>query len=353
MVFGAGLFVGLIAGLNAYGLLTYNINTSLLQSQQESWDSCESMLTRAKTGTSLQHNMTDTELFCRALAVSSGEEIVSEPKISFLFLVNDNLPLLPLWEKFFSGHQGLYSIYVHSIHARSWNLNASSVFYARTIPSRVVEWGRISMVDAEKRLVANALLDVSNKHFVLLSESCIPLYNFTTVYNYLISSNLSHVESYDNPGRRSRGRYNKFMAPQITLSHWRKGSQWFEIQRPLAQIFIADNKYYLVFKRFCKPTCYPDEHYLPTLLNIFDQGSLNSNRSLTWVDWTKLSPHPAQFKKNQITQQFLQKIHDDGISSNCTNESQPATSIYFLFARKFHPSSLEPLLAISSRVMGF
>ncbi|GLJ16632.1 hypothetical protein SUGI_0285470 [Cryptomeria japonica] len=135
------------------------------------------------------------------------------------------------------------------------------------------------------------------------------------------------------------------MAPQITLSQWRKGSQWFEIQRPLAHFFIADNKYYLVFKRFCKPTCYPDEHYLPTLLNIFDQVSLNSNRSLTWVDWTKLSPHPAQLRKNQITQQFLQKIHDDARSRNCTND--------FLFARKFHPSSLKPLLELSSIVMGF
>lgn len=33
-----------------------------------------------------------------------------------------------------------------------------------------VAWGEISMVDAEKRLLANALLDPDNQHFVLLSE---------------------------------------------------------------------------------------------------------------------------------------------------------------------------------------
>ncbi|GKC36120.1 MLO-like protein 12, partial [Tanacetum coccineum] len=34
-----------------------------------------------------------------------------------------------------------------------------------------VDWGKISMVDAEKRLLANALEDPDNQHFVLLSDS--------------------------------------------------------------------------------------------------------------------------------------------------------------------------------------
>jgi len=33
-----------------------------------------------------------------------------------------------------------------------------------------VAWGRISMVDAERRLLANALEDTNNQHFVLLSD---------------------------------------------------------------------------------------------------------------------------------------------------------------------------------------
>ncbi|GLJ16633.1 hypothetical protein SUGI_0285480 [Cryptomeria japonica] len=132
MVFVARLLVGLIAGLNAYGLLTYyNNNTSPLQSQQESWDSCESMLTRAKTGTSLQHNMTDTELFCGALAVSSGEEIVSEPtpKIAFLFLVNDNLSLLPLW--LMSSNKGNSRIFLrgHMVEPAKMQVEQSSLSY--------------------------------------------------------------------------------------------------------------------------------------------------------------------------------------------------------------------------------
>ena len=48
-------------------------------------------------------------------------------------------------------------------------------------PSQVAEWGMMSMCDTERRLLANALLDISNEWFILLSESCIPLQNFSIV----------------------------------------------------------------------------------------------------------------------------------------------------------------------------
>ncbi|KAH7571154.1 hypothetical protein JRO89_XS05G0260900 [Xanthoceras sorbifolium] len=96
------------------------------------------------------------------------------------------------------------------------------------------EWGRATIIDAERRLLANALLDFSNERFVLLSETCIPLFNFTTIYNYLINSNHSFQGSIDDPRPMGRGRYNKRMWPTVSLSDWRKGSQWFEVHRRIA-----------------------------------------------------------------------------------------------------------------------
>uniref|UniRef100_A0A2N9I0G9 Uncharacterized protein n=1 Tax=Fagus sylvatica TaxID=28930 RepID=A0A2N9I0G9_FAGSY len=90
------------------------------------------------------------------------------------------------------------------------------------------------MVEAERRLLANALLDVSNQRFVLLSESCIPLFNFSTIYNYLMGSTETFVEVYDLPGPVGQGRFNRKMSPTIKLKQWRKGSQWFEMDRDLA-----------------------------------------------------------------------------------------------------------------------
>lgn len=212
-----------------------------------------------------------------------------------------------------------------------------------------VEWGTVSLVDAEKRLLANALLDFSNERFVLLSESCIPVYNFPIVYKYLINSEYSFVESYDDPSRYGRGRYNRKMLPDIKLFQWRKGSQWFEIHRALAVHVVSDTKYYSVFKKYCRPACYPDEHYIPTYLNMF-HGPRNANRTVTWVDWSLGGPHPATYMKVNVTESLIQSIRNNG--TECSYNSE-MSSICYLFARKFHPSTLESLLNLTSTVMGF
>lgn len=203
------------------------------------------------------------------------------------------------------------------------------------------------MMDAERRLLANALLDPSNLRFVLLSESCIPLFYFKTVYNYLLNSNLSFQASFDHPTRNARGRYNPHMAPTVNVTHWRKGSQWFELHRDLAQQIVSDQKYYQVFQEFCHPPCYMDEHYIPTLLNILSP-SLNSNRTVTWVDWSRDGPHPGKFGWDDMTDEFLDNIR---FGSKCTYNGN-TTSMCFLFARKFLPNTLEQLLRILPVLLG-
>ena len=59
------------------------------------------------------------------------------PKIAFLFLVRGDLPLRPLWEKFFAGHQELCTIYVHADPSYTGSPPEDSVFYGRMIPSQV------------------------------------------------------------------------------------------------------------------------------------------------------------------------------------------------------------------------
>lgn len=199
------------------------------------------------------------------------------------------------------------------------------------------------MVDAERRLLANALLDFSNQRFVLLSESCIPLFNFTTTYNYLLNSNQSFIGSYDDPRKVGRGRYNNQMWPTISITDWRKGSQWFEVNRELAIEIISDFKYYDVFEEFCSPPCYTDEHYIPTLVNILSP-EMNSNRSITWVDWSRSGPHPEKFGRGAISVEFLNQIK---FGTNCTYNGI-ATSMCFLFGRKFLPGTLQPLLQFAS-----
>ena len=222
----------------------------------------------------------------------------------------------------------------------------SELFHAKL---QAVGWGKVNMIEAERRLLANALLDLSNQRFVLLSEACIPLYDFKTVYNYLINATKSHVMAYDEPGVVGRGRYNYHMYPEISLKQWRKGSQWFEMNRDLAVEVVSDTKYFPIFQKYCKGSCYADEHYLPTFVSIKFWES-NSNRSLTWVDWSKGGPHPARFWRTDVTVELLR-----GLRSNNTDcvYNENSTNLCFLFARKFLPSTVDRLVKFAPKIMHF
>lgn len=204
----------------------------------------------------------------------------------------------------------------------------------------------MSLCDAERRLLANALLDISNERFVLLSESCIPLQNFTTVYNYLIKSRRSFLQAFDDQGPYGRGRYNPGMSTEVNISDWRKGSQWCEFSREIAVEIIKDRKYHPKFDKFCKHGCYVDEHYFPTMLYI-EKPNLLANRSITLVDWSRGGRHPATFGGNDISDVFLKRI----INGRPCEYNGNTTHICFLFARKFAPSSLDQLLSLLPKIL--
>lgn len=300
----------------------------------------------------LSHEMTDDELFWRASLVPEKAHYPFDrmPKIAFIFLTRGPLPFLPLWERFFKGQdKRKYSVYVHTNPDFKLDVSNSSAFYNRQIPSQTVMWGTVSLVDAERRLLANALLDFSNERFVLLSESCIPIYNFPTVYKYLVGSIYSYLDSYDEPSRYGRGRYNRRMKPDIRLRDWRKGSQWFEMNRALAIKVISDTKYYNLFKKYCTPDCYPDEHYMATFVHMFHE-SLNADRTVTYVDWSLGGPHPASFEDKDVTESLIQSLRNNG--TTCLY-NKGTTSVCFLFARKFNPSALEPLLKLAPKLLEY
>jgi hypothetical protein len=215
------------------------------------------------------------------------------------------------------------------------------------------KWGHVNLVEAESRLLASALLDHSNERFVLLSEACIPVYNFSTVYAFLTGSATSFVDSYGNGDCRAR--YDRFFAERtnITIEHWRKGAQWFEMDRALALEVVADEPYIQMFRDFCvgRWRCLTDEHYLPTLLNLLG-WTRNANRSLTYADWKRpQGMHPHTHDGAEVTEELINKIREDGGNRCFYNGARDG--ICSLFARKFSPDTLEPLLRLAPKLMGF
>ena len=77
-------------------------------------------------------------------------------------------------------------------------------FFAINLSLQKTKWGDVSLVEAERRLLASALLDPGNARFVLLSEACIPVRNLTAVHAFLTGSATSFVDSYGGGDGRAR-----------------------------------------------------------------------------------------------------------------------------------------------------
>ncbi|XP_066348361.1 glycosyltransferase BC10-like [Miscanthus floridulus] len=281
-------------------------------------------------------------------------------KIAFMFLTPGTLPFERLWEKFFEGHEGRYTIYIHA--SREKPEHVSPIFVGREIHSEKVTWGKISMVDAERRLLANALQDIDNQHFVLLSDSCVPLHNFDYVYDYLMGANLSFIDCFYDPGPHGNFRYSQNMLPEVTETDFRKGSQWFSVKRQHALMIIADSLYYTKFKLHCRPgmedgrNCYADEHYLPTVFHMMDPDGI-ANWSVTHVDWSEGKWHPKAYRAKDVTFDLLKNITSIDMNHHVTSDSKKvvtekpclwngAKRPCYLFARKFYPESINNLLTL-------
>ncbi|KVH96273.1 uncharacterized protein LOC112528454 [Cynara cardunculus var. scolymus] len=351
LFFGFGLCLGIILTFHLKNV-SFNLQFTQFSLSTDTDHDHQTVSSPPKIGledyihpTDLMHDLSDQQLIWRASMVPKVMEYPFHrtPKVAFMFLTRGSVLLSPLWEMFFKGHDGLFNIYVHS---SNWTQPIHSVFYGRRIPSKAVEWGKVSMIEAERRLLANALLDFSNQRFVLLSEACIPLFNFTTVYSYLINSNHNYIESYDLAGPVGRGRYSLRMHPTVKIGEWRKGSQWFEMNRDLAIEVISDNTYFPVFQDHCNGSCYADEHYLPTFVTR-RFGERNSNRTLTFVDWSKGGPHPTRYTRYDVTHEFLEKLRNE---RHCEYNGRRNETCH-LFARKFTPHALDRLLRLAPKVL--
>ncbi|CAL0317286.1 unnamed protein product [Lupinus luteus] len=312
--------------------------------------------------------------------VSFQHQVVSQsqvqiPKIAFLFIARNRLPLEMVWDAFFRGGNNKFSIFVHSRPGFLFNnaTTKSKYFLNRQVNDSIqVDWGEASMIEAERILVRHALRDPLNDRFVFLSDSCIPLYNFSYTYDYIMSTPTSFVDSFAD---KKDGRYNPKMHPVIPVRSWRKGSQWGVLTRKHANVVVDDETVFPMFQKYCKKkplpefwrdqhipadtskihNCIPDEHYVQTLLAQKGLEGELTRRSLTHTSWDisnskardRRGWHPVTYKYSDATPTLIKFIKEiDNIYYEteyrrewCSSKGKPSTC--FLFARKFtRPAAL-------------
>lgn len=234
------------------------------------------------------------------------------PKMAFLFLTRGPMELEMLWQLFFTDvPKELYNVYLHPAPGYRYNQTTTKtdVFVGREIPSQAVDWGQMSMIDAEKRLLKAGLEDPSNHRFVLLSESCIPLHSFSFVYDYLMGQTNSFIESYST---NLPGRYDPSMAPVVKEGDFRKGGQWFALRRDHAQVVYAEEEVYDVFQKHCywdwglNKLCAPDETYIQTTLAVLGREKEIHRRGITFTEWYPTTRvHPKRYVIQEVSRDLI------------------------------------------------
>ncbi|GKA19934.1 putative glycosyl transferase 14 [Tanacetum coccineum] len=266
-----------------------------------------------------------------------------KPKIAFLFLARNRLPLDLLWDQFFQVAEiglnksldldnfVLVSLFLTLRYGGGrppCGANHHTTMFAHMISiygydDEEIYWGEATMIQAEIILLRHALMDPSNERFAFVSDSCIPLYNFSYTYDYIMSTSTSFVDSFADT---KEGRYNPKMDPVINVNHWRKGSQWVILTRKHAEIIVKDERKSLPeilagigpvpADNSKEHNCIPDEHYVATLLAQKGLEGELTRRSLTHTSWDISSSkgrerqgwHPVTYKLADATPMLVQSI---------------------------------------------
>ncbi|KAL3850253.1 hypothetical protein ACJIZ3_012135 [Penstemon smallii] len=319
----------------------------------------------------LPDELDDLSLFHKAIAMDSSNfshrhhhrlpsakshlsTAIRRPKIAFLFLTNSQLHFSPLWELFFSNvSHKQYNIYIHAdpfVKIPPFQ----GIFKSRVIPSKRTQRSSPTLISAARRLLATAMLDdPSNAYFALISQHCIPLHSFSYFYNFLFDLGRlsvtdfefsSYIEILDNEPTlwdRYNARGENVMLPEVGFEEFRVGSQFFVLTRKHALKVIKDRKLWRKFKLPCLnlDSCYPEEHYFPTLLSMQDPNKC-TQFTLTNVNWTgSVNGHPHTYHPSELSPQLIYNLRESN------------SSYSHMFARKFSPDCLNPLMEIAESVI--
>lgn len=202
-------------------------------------------------------------------------------KIAFCFLIYDIINHEDLWNIFFNNvNKNKYNIYIH--YKTDKKLKYFEEFKLNSCIK--TKYADISLVMAQNILLEEALKDINNKHFIFISNSCIPFKSFDYVYDFL-----KEDYSYFNITQQ----YECFPRCNETLKfidkkYIQKAGQWCILNRKHSEL-ITNNKEYI--KWFNYSSTVPDEHcyitylYFRSLENEIISTPNLANDATTFTNW--------------------------------------------------------------------
>jgi GR25 family glycosyltransferase involved in LPS biosynthesis len=210
------------------------------------------------------------------------------PKLALLFLTRGDVHHPEIWQEFIAAAPDQVKMFSHP-------KNPPAVVGGFLDGTAIAErhqtaWGDISLVRATRSLLLAALADSTLTHFVLLSESCVPVRPLPEMLRHLRLDPRSRFgfRTLKEASKRHAARIST--TPQVPADCWRFQSQWWLMDRAAA-VFSATLDFTSLFEGMLAA----DEAYFATVLSM--QGfPLEGNvvkRDITWTSWEKDAGSPT------------------------------------------------------------
>jgi hypothetical protein len=227
-------------------------------------------------------------------------------KIAFCFLTYDDIIRYDIWNTFFENiDENKYNVFIHP---KNIGINITKYkFKYNIIKNRIITKTKddISIVRATLKLLEDAYeYDKNISHFIFLSQSCIPIYNFDTIYKIIIASQYSIISLIKN---NKKDRYNQLLTSFKKYIHINN----FVKQQPNMMLIRNDvgdlirNNYSIYFQHI---QC-PDEHYfINIMISIFKKKFIKKQIHFCNPDFNRTQA----LEFNNINKDFIDKIRKYG-----------------------------------------
>jgi len=214
--------------------------------------------------------------------------------VAFMFLTIAPLQKESVWMDWFKqAHPDQHDILVHNDKGGDLGeLGRKARFIS---PATKTGWATSGLVRATILLLREALKNPSNSHFVLLSNSEIPLFPFPEFYQSITATTRSRFSkmslNWDEQLGRTiwQGPDGESWSGCTKSGCHAKADQWSMWIREDAAFFAENN-----FLRYLKPrTLFVDEPYFIQIMNQYDRPF--DNKRVTYTEWKFAADSPSTF----------------------------------------------------------
>ena len=232
-------------------------------------------------------------------------------KIAFCFLCKNGIKNKALWAKFFNGNEDRYNLYFHCSDPHTEIKD--NLILNHLVPQFYTAWGDLYGGVCS---MYNFALRNDNYKYILLSESCIPLKSFNSVYEFLVKDNLSYVCYQDHIARNKNERgtliqsYERFIANakrsptfmyEISIKNWYFHEMWTILNKEHVKLIMSNH---FIIETFRSMKCFAyDENIVAYILSLNNQLQNVKSLKTTFSNWHEASTdkkggrHPKSYSE--------------------------------------------------------